>query len=129
MFSQSRALWVAGALLSAAAAPSGALAATATGSGQAVIVTPTSFFLVEDMHFGSIVPSAAPGTVSLDADDGARSTTGGVTTITGPYSRGRFVGGGAEGQQITLTLSPPPTLLDGNGNNIPMTALTLDGPT
>lgn len=127
MFNRRKALWAAAILLSATA-PSAAYAATATGDGRAIIVTPTSFFLVEDMDFGAIVPGATDGSVTLDATSGGISASGGVAATAGGHGRGRFVGGGAEGQQITLTLSAPPTLDDGSGNQMVMTELTMDGP-
>jgi hypothetical protein len=129
MIKHNKALWAAAILLSAAGAPSGAFAASVNAGGEAIIVTATSFFLVENMDFGAIVPGPAPGSVTVDATDGTISSSGGVAATAGGHERGRFVGGGSEGQQITLTLSAPPTLDDGNGNTMPMTALTMDGPT
>lgn len=116
-------------MLSIAAAPQAALAADASGSGEAIIVTPTSFFLVEDMSFGTIVPGAASGTVTIDEVSGARTSAGGVVALAGAGAqRARFVAGGTDGQTVDLSLGPLPTLDDGNGNTMPVTSLVLDGP-
>ena len=125
----SKALWASVLFVSAAAAPNGAMAATASGGGEAIIVTPTSFFLVEDMAFGTIVPGASAGTVTIDALSGARTSGGGVIALAGSGAqRARFVAGGTDGQTVDLTLSAPPTLDDGNGNTMVMNDLVLDGP-
>ena len=109
--------------------PSAASAADASGSGEAIIVTPTAFFLVEDMSFGTIVPGSSAGTVTIDAVSGTRSSGGGIVTLAGSGERARFVAGGSDGQAVDLTLGPLPTLDDGNGNTMPVTSLVLDGPT
>ena len=117
-------------LLSAAALPGQANAASGTGSGQAIIVTPTAFFLVENLNFGTIVPGSTAGDVVIDAVSGARSSGGGIAGLSGSgVQRARFVAGGTDGQQVNLTLSAPPTLDDGNGHTMNMTTLDLDGAT
>jgi hypothetical protein len=120
---------IAAALLSATAIPGGAMAATATANGRAIVVTPFSFIQVEDLNFATIVPGPAAGTVTVDANSGARSSGGGVAALAGAGAqRARFVGAGSENQTVNLTLSAPPTLSDGNGNFLVMTSLDLDGP-
>jgi hypothetical protein len=117
------------AVVSAIAIPSDAMAATAPGAGRAIIVTPFSFIQVDDLVFSTIVPGAAAGTVTIDAVSGARTSAGGVAALGGAGAqRARFVGAGSENQTVSLTLSAPPTLSDGGGNNMTMTSLDLDGP-
>jgi hypothetical protein len=105
------------------------MAATATATGRAIVVTPFSFIQVEDLNFATIVPGPAAGTVSIDELSGARTAAGGVVALAGAGAqRARFVGAGSENQAVDLTLSAPPTLSDGNGNTMAVTALVLDGP-
>lgn len=109
--------------------PTAAIAADASGAGEAIIVTPTSFFLVEDMSFGTIVPGPSAGSVTIDEISGNRTSAGGIVAMAGNAAqRARFVAGGTDGQTVDLSLGPLPTLDDGNGNTMPVTSLVLDGP-
>ena len=71
-----------------------ALAATGTGSGQATIVTPLSLVNTDTLRFGSIIPGASAGTVTIDPFTEARTTTGGATAYGGAVSAGKFIGMG-----------------------------------
>jgi hypothetical protein len=124
----SKALWATALVASATALSSPAVAATGSGSGRAIIVTPTSFFMVEDMDFGTIVPGSTTGSVTIDETSGNRTAGGGAILAGTAAQRARFIGGGQEGETITLTLSAPPVLDDGAGHTMPVTALVLDGP-
>lgn len=96
---------------------------------RAIIVTPLSLVQVDDLDFGSLVPSALSGTIMIDAVTGTQSANGGVTPYGSSTSqRGYFVGAGTEGQSVVIVLGPPPVLSDGAGNSMNVAALTLDGP-
>lgn len=124
-----RAAGAAALVLPVLALPTATFAANTSGAGEAIIVTPTSFFLVEDMSFGTIVPGSSAGSVTIDEITGARMSAGGVVALAGDSAqRARFVAGGTEGQTVDLTLGPLPTLDDGNGNTMPVTSLVMDGP-
>ncbi len=82
----------AGALLLGMLAPAPTFAATASGTGTATIVTPLSLVNTEALRFGSVIPSAAPGTVTIDAFTEARTVTGGVTAYGGTTSAAKFSG-------------------------------------
>lgn len=104
-------------------------AAIEPANSRAIVVTPLSLVKVDDLNFGTLVPSASSGLVTIDAMTGAQSAGGGVT----PYGsaiaqRAYFVGAGTEGQSVVIVLGPAPLLDDGNGNTMPVLALTLDGP-
>lgn len=119
--------WALAGALALPAAP--AIAANETADSRAIVIEPLSLLKVDDLDFGSLVPSALSGTVTIDANTGAQSAIGGVT----PYGsasaqRAYFVGAGTEGQAVVIVLGPPPTLSDGAGNSMPVMALTLDGP-
>ena len=110
-------------------APATAAPATASANSRAVVVTPLSLVRVEDLDFGTLVPSALSGVITIDAVTGNRTAIGGVTAYGSSLAhRAYFVGAGTEGQLVTIMLGPAPTLGDGNGNSMPVLALTLDGP-
>jgi hypothetical protein len=109
------------------AAPAGA--AIESADSRAIVITPLSLLKVDDLDFGSLVPSALSGIVSIDANSGAQSAIGGVTAYGAANSRrGYFVGAGTQGQLVVIVLGSPPLLSDGGGNTMPVLALTLDGP-
>ena len=113
----------------AAAAPAAAAPAIATSPSRAIIVQPLTLVQVEDLDFGTLVPSALSGVVSIDAMTGAQTAIGGVSAYGSALARrAYFVGAGTAGQTVTILLGPPPSLLDGSGNSMPVLALTLDGP-
>lgn len=103
--------------------------ATQNAEGSALLLVPLTLVKIDDLDFGSVVTSAAPGTVTINPSTGARSFTGGVT---GPTSdagyRAYFAGAGAANQQVLLALSPPVALTSAGGDTIPVVGLTLDGP-
>lgn len=111
------------------AAPALAATPTRQSTGEALILVPLTLTKIDDLDFGSIVPSASSGTVTINPSTGARTFTGGVTLV--PSDAGfhaTFAGAGSPSQQVLVALSPPVSLDDGNGNTIPVVGLTLDGP-
>jgi hypothetical protein len=85
-----------------AAAP--AHAATTSGSGTALVVTPLSLVNIGQLHFGNIIAGPAPGTVTVNQNTGIRTSTGAVTLVGGPVSRAGFTGltGGFGVVQVTI---------------------------
>ncbi len=69
-----------------------AFGATTAGSGEATIVRPLTLVNTSDLAFGSIVPSATAGTVTIDEFTEARTSTGGVTLVGGTTSAAKFSG-------------------------------------
>lgn len=67
---------LAAAMFAAASVP--AHAETEQLNAQLSVVSPGSFYKVEDLHFGTIVSSNVAGTVTI-APNGTRTSTGGVT--------------------------------------------------
>ena len=115
--------------LVAAALPAPALAApTDSADARTLILLPLSITKVDDLDFGTVVPSSSSGTVSIAADGSGQSVTGGVTPVpSGTVSRARFAGAGTAGQQVNIFLSPPASLSDGNGHSVPI-SLSLEQP-
>jgi hypothetical protein len=73
------------------AAGTAAHAETEPMQAQTAVVTPGSFFKVEDLHFGTIVAGVLPGTVTV-APDGNRTATGGVTLWGNDHHPAQFAG-------------------------------------
>jgi hypothetical protein len=105
----------------AAPASAGSLAGTAPASAKALLLIPLSITKVDDLDFGTVVPSSTSGTVSIAADGSGQSVTGGVTPIpSGTAARALFAGAGTAGQQVNIFLAPPANLSDGNGHTVPI---------
>jgi spore coat protein U-like protein len=92
--------------------------ATATAESRAVIVRPLSFFRVQDLRFGAIVPGATAGTVTI-VPDGTRTSTGGVTPVSTGYQPARFAGDGDPNQTVRIRMQPSSITITGPG--APMT--------
>ena len=82
--------------------------ATATGEARGTILQPLTLQQLQDLDFGTVLSSAAAGTVTIDANTGGRSVTGGVTPMTlNLGQRGEFVWISTLGQDVEITLTPP----------------------
>lgn len=115
------------AALAAGAFP--AHAATTAAPAEAVTLSPLSLVKTEDLDFGTLVSGPAAGTARINANTGARTTTGGVTAAGGGTpKRAEFVGVGGRGILIMVAVSAPPTLSNGTGGTMP-TALSVQGGT
>ena len=108
------------------ASPALAQTATATADARGTVLQPLTLTRIQHLDFGTVLSSAAAGTVSVDATSGARSVTGGVTAIaTGPGTRGLFDGAGTVGQTVQLSLASP-TLLVSGANVISVSSMGVD---
>jgi len=117
------------AALALVSAPAVAATPAQQADGQALILVPLSLTKIQDLDFGSIVPSPVSGAVVINATTGTRTMIGGVTGVASdPGFRARFAGAGSPNQQVIITMNPPVQLDDGVGNNIPVLGLTMDGP-
>ena len=82
--------------------------ASATAEARGLVLQPLTLTKVDDLDFGTVLASAALGTVTIDADTGNRTSSGGVTQVASNNGqRAVFAGAGTAGQLVTLTLSPP----------------------
>jgi len=81
---------------------------TATAEARGLVLQPLTLTKVEDLDFGTVLASNVAGTVTINADDGGRTFTGGVTLVaSNPGGRAVFAGAGTEDQEVFLTLTPP----------------------
>jgi hypothetical protein len=90
------------ALLTAMLSAPAAFAQTATGNGEAVIVTPLSLVSFRDLNFGNLIAGTATGTVTVSPAS-VRSTTGGVTPAGGTVTSAQFAGFGTVNRFIRIT--------------------------
>lgn len=112
--------------LPAAAVP---LSAAPPARARALLLTPLTITRVQNLDFGTIMTSPAPGMVAINAASGARTTSGGVTGLPSALGqRARFAGAGTPGQQVFILLVPPAVLTDSvSGATIDVLAMSLDG--
>lgn len=109
----------------ATAAPVGA---PVKPKARGLLLTPLTLTRIQDLEFGSLIPSGTPGTVVINATSGARTTFGGVTALaSGAGQRARFAGAGTPGQQVFVLVVPPTVLTNPNGDTLDVLALPLDG--
>ena len=104
-----------------------ALAAnTAPMTSKALLLKPLTLTKLDDLDFGSIVPSGSGDLVTINADTGARtSPTAGLVTVD-PGHRARFASSGLNNTFVVLQISPPTDLDDGAGHMLSVTRLDLD---
>jgi len=106
-----------------------AVPATTNADGRTLILVPLTLTKVEDLHFGTVVPSSVSGTVTIDAYTGARSFTGGVTGVASDAGyRAEFAGAGSPAQEVIITVDPPAVLTNALGDTITVLGMPIDGP-
>ena len=91
-------------------------AGTQTGVTKVVTITPLNIINTAPLDFGSIIPAAAAGTVTINAQTGVRTATT-VTLAGGAFSTAAFVAAGTALRVVTLTLNPATTITISNGAN------------
>jgi hypothetical protein len=115
----------------AVSAPAAAQQATVTATGnpvaRGVVILPLTLSKTSDLDFGTVVASqTVAGTVAINADDGARSVTGGVVMVPSyPGGRAVFQGAGTPTQNVLLTLQAPAVLTNGSFT-IAVNSMTFD---
>lgn len=102
---------------------------SATANSSAEIIDPIDIENVTPLAFGVIAkPAAGSGTVTINADTGARSATGGVALVTGGSTgRAHFTVEGDANRAFTTTIPATFTLSDGT-NDITVTTLAEAAP-
>lgn len=97
---------------------------TAQGQAEAILLRPLSFFKVNDLDFGDIIPSATAGTVTLEPD-GSRSRTGGVTLAGNGGEPARFAGLGSLNRQVNIALGSNTIFITGPGTRMRVRTFTI----
>jgi hypothetical protein len=82
--------------------------ATATANAKGVVLQSLTLNWVKDLDFGTVAGDPlAGGDVVVDADTGARSTTGAVVALPGAFNRAQFDGFASPNVPVQLTLTQP----------------------
>lgn len=109
------------------ATPAFAQQASAQAEARGVVLQSLTLSRIDDLDFGTVAGDAlVAGTVSVDADTGIRTTSGGVVGLPGAFSRARFDGFGEAAQTVQLTLNQPAGGVLVNGANSIGAVLNLD---
>lgn len=124
-------LALAGIMLAAFPALAAPVAAPTQPPARALLLIPLTLTKVQDLHFGTIVPSTTTaGWVAINAVTGVRTASAGLTLMPADAGRrGEFAGAGTPGQQVTLALTPPTDLINPAGDTLTVLTMNLDGPT
>jgi hypothetical protein len=103
----------------AAASPAAAQTVTTASDdaeARGVILQPLTLARVTDLDFGTVLASSVPGTVTIDADSGVRTKTGGVTLVGFQGTRGLFLGAATPNTTVTLSVTPVTSLVNQSDN-------------
>ncbi len=106
-------------LVSASAMP--AYAETATGEARVALVRPLSFFIIDEIDFGTVLAGATAGNVIL-APNGTRTSTGGVVLMGTSHKPGTFAGQGSFNQRVDISITS--NTIDLTGPGAPMQVKT-----
>ncbi|WP_166944776.1 DUF4402 domain-containing protein [Sphingopyxis panaciterrae] len=98
-----------------------ARAADTNVTANAAIVRPNTLIKTDDLDFGTLVSGTAAGSVTVNPVTGARSTSGGVTSVGNDAQRATFQGSGGI-LLITVSGSNSVTLSRAGGGAPTMTA-------
>ena len=113
------------------AAPAAAVPVSAAPPAEAkgLILIPLTLSKLQDLYFGTIIPSNLSGVVTVPADGSAPFASGGVTLLSSDSGyRARFAGAGTTNQLVLITVTNPVLLANGLGDNVTVLALTMDSP-
>jgi hypothetical protein len=97
--------------------------------GRALLLIPLKLTKVDDLSFGSVIPSSVSGTVAINPVTGARTFAGGVAGVPSDIGqRAYFAGAGSANRQVIVWAVPPTVLTSGAGDTISVLSMSLDGP-
>jgi hypothetical protein len=125
-----RKLLIAALTAGVAVAPMPASAATPAqnANGKALILVPLTLTKIDDLSFGSVIPSGVSGVVTINPTTGARTFAGGVTGVPSDLgNRAYFGGAGTPTQQVIVTINPPAQLTSAASDTIDVLGLTQNG--
>lgn len=113
-----RAAWavLAGSAALCVASPAAAQAsASSNARTEAIVLRPLSFFKVDDLHFGEIIPNVTQaGTVRLQPN-GTRTSTNGIVLVNNLHQAARFAGLGSNNQQVAISIQANSIFITGPG--------------
>lgn len=104
-------------------------AADGSAGADAAVVQPLQLVNTRDLNFGVLLTTGAAGSVSIDPNDDARATTGGVTAAGAGEHAAQFFSYGGPSQFVLVTRGPLPVLQrQGGGASMNVSQLSLNGP-
>lgn len=105
--------------------------ASPKSTGKATLVKPLSLLKLGDLDFGRIASGATAGTVTVNPNNDARTSTGGVTLMGGTPLAARFISYGTQGSLLIVTRTANPILVTrvGGTETMLVDTLILNGPT
>ena len=122
-------LAIAAAALGATSVAAAPISSPTPPPGRALLLIPLTLTKIDDLSFGSVIPSPVSGTVVINAVTGARSVAGGVTEVPSDVGQRAYFGGaGSPNQLVIVTVTAPAVLTNVAGDTLTVLALTLDGP-
>lgn len=83
---------------------------SSTANVSADMVAPGTITKTDDLDFGAIIAGSTTGTVTINPDTGARTTTGGAIQAPGVFHPARFVIMNRPNIMNRVSVSPPPIL-------------------
>jgi Domain of unknown function (DUF4402) len=105
-------------------------AATTNSNAKAITLRPLSIVNLRDLDFAINVAGTTAGTVVINPNNDARTTTGGVIAAGGTPQAAQFYTYGGPLQTLQVFRGPLPVLnRAGGGASMNVTGLTLNGPT
>ncbi len=117
------------ALAATAAFASPALAQTTASEpaeARGTVLLPLTLTEDANLDFGTVLASAAAGTVNINSDSGVRTVTLGVTGVAiNPGHRAQFTGYGTPSTQVNLSLTYPAFLVSG-ANVVGVNSMSFD---
>jgi len=119
-----RGLCCAGVLASAGLASVPAAAQTAAGTAQAAIVEPLGLVKVQDLQFGRVAPGTGSGTITVNANTGVCTASGGVKSA-GGCGFAQFAGQGARRMTLRIQVPASISLIGPAGSTMIADAITL----
>ncbi len=87
-------------------APAPVFAASQPGTATALTIRPLGIVNTDDLDFGIMAPSAAAGTVTVNAQTGARTAGGGAILAGGAPGAAQFTIAGTPLRVVTFSLNP-----------------------
>lgn len=112
------------------ASPAFAQQASASAEARGRVLQPLTLSKAIDLDFGTVSgDTTQPGTVVVNVTDPTspvRSQTGGVTLVPSVWQPAEFDAAGEPNRAVTVTLSAPASLSDGNGHTVGVNSMVLD---
>jgi hypothetical protein len=101
----------------------------ASSEANTVVLKPLTVLKIEDLDFGSLMPSATAGTAVVNPFTGAVTTTGGVTAVPGATSAAAFAGVGTRRAPVIIRVPRNPITITriGGTETMIVSDFTLDG--